>query len=121
MTFFFGLLDMVLTSILLYDTIGIVYFDRRGKSCDRRDYTRICFSWILFLAICNFFSCNKNGFFGTLIRLIIFIAKAFVTLPVLGGTMKINKFLFDDGNAQKYYEKIKEIVESKLCSKSHSS
>ena len=119
MTFFFGLLDVVLTSILIYDTLGFVYLSRKGKSCDIREYTRICFSWILFLTLCNFFSCNRKGFFGTLIRIIIFGAKSFVTLPVLDGTMKINKFLFDDGNAKKYYEKIKGIIESKI-SKSHS-
>ena len=117
MTFFFGLLDIVLTSILIYDTLSIVYLFRKEKPCEQSDYTRICFSWILFLTIINFFTCDREGFFGTLIRFILFLAKAFVTLPILGGTMKINKYLFDDGNAQKFYENMRKLVESKLFNK----
>ena len=123
MTFFFSLLDIVLTSILIFDTLGLVYCYRKNNTCDSREYTRICFSWILFLTICNFCSCDKKGFIGTLGRLIIFLAKAFVTLPVLDGTMKLDKYLFEDGNAERFYKKIEELVKSKICrgDKFHSS
>ena len=123
MTFFFSLLDIVLTSVLIFDTLGLVYCYRKNNTCDRKEYTRICFSWILFLTICNFFSCDKKGFIGTLGRLIIFLAKAFVTLPALGGTMKLDKYLFEDGNAERYFKKIEELVKSKICKsgKFHSS
>ena len=115
MTFFFGLLDLVLTTIMLFDTLGLAYqFRKEGKS-DPKEYVRVCLSWIFFLTICNLFSCNKKGFFGTIIRLIIFGAKAFFALPILGGTLKAYKFLIEDGNAEKYYQKVEQLVKSKLC------
>ena len=115
MTFFFGLLDMVLTTILLFDTLGLAYqFRKEGKS-GPKEYVRVCLSWIFFLTICNIFSCNKKGFFGTIIRLIIFGAKAFFALPILGGTLKVYNFLIEDGNAEKYYQKVEILIKSKLC------
>ena len=117
MTFFFGFLDLLLTSVLIYDTLGIVYAIRKGNQCEDKEYTRICFSWILFLSISYYISCDRKGFFGTLIRLILFEAKAFVVLPILGGTSKINKFLFEDGNAEKYYKQAKDFIQSKIGSK----
>ena len=110
MSFVFGLLDMLLTAVMLFDTLGLIYQFRKS-SVDPKEYVRVCFSWILFLTISTLFSCSWKGFFGTLIRLIIFLAKAAVTIPLLGGTMKIHKYLIIDGNAEKYinlvYEKIK--------------
>ena len=116
MSFVFGLLDFVLTLVLLFDTLGLIYQFRKSKSVEPKEYVRICFSWILFLTICSLFSCERKGFFGTLIRLIIFAAKAFVTLPILGGTMKVHKYLIDDENAEKYIKKVTDLVNSKLCS-----
>ena len=116
MSFVFGLLDFVLTLVLLFDTLGLIYQFRKSKSVDPKEYVRICFSWILFLTIGSLFSCERKGFFGTLIRLIIFAAKAFVTLPILGGTVKVHKYLIDDGNAEKYIKKVTDLVNSKLCS-----
>ena len=110
MSFVFGLLDMLLIAVMLFDTLGLIYQFRKS-SVDPKEYVRVCFSWILFLTISTLFSCSWKGFFGTLIRLIIFLAKAAVTIPLLGGTMKIHKYLIIDGNAEKYinlvYEKIK--------------
>ena len=114
MTFFFGLLDIVLTAIVLFDTLSLIYQFRNEGSCDKKEYTRICFTWIIFLSLCNFLSCDRKGFFGTLIRLIIFGMKAFIVLPVLGGTMKIHKYLFEDGNAKKWYKKAEDFIKSKL-------
>ena len=113
MSFVFGLLDFVLTAVLLFDTLGLIYQFRKSMSVDPKEYVRICFSWILFLTICSLFSCERKGFFGTLIRLIIFAAKAFVTLPILGGTMKVHKYLIDDKNADKYINKVSEFIKSK--------
>ena len=113
MSFVFGLLDFVLTAVLLFDTLGLIYQFRKSMSVDPKEYVRICFSWILFLTICSLFYCERKGFFGTLIRLIIFASKAFVTLPILGGTMKVHKYLIDDGNADKYINKVTEFIKSK--------
>ena len=38
-----------------------------------------------------------------------------MTIPLLGGAMKIHKFLIEDGKAIEYYNKVYEIVKSKLC------
>ena len=116
MSFVFGLLDFVLTAVLLFDTLGLIYQFRKSMSVEPKEYVRICFSWILFLTIGSLFSCERKGFFGTLIRLIIFGAKAFVTLPILGGTMKVHKYLIFDGNAEKYIKKVTDLINSKLCS-----
>ena len=113
MSFVFGLLDFVLTAVLLFDTLGLIYQFRKQMSVEPKEYVRICFSWILFLTICSLFSCERKGFFGTLIRLIIFASKAFVTLPILGGTMKVHKYLINDGNADKYINKVSEFIKSK--------
>ena len=112
MSFVFGLLDFVLSAVLLFDTLGLIYQFRKQMSVDPKEYVRICFSWILFLTICSLFSCERKGFFGTLIRLIIFASKAFVTLPILGGTDKVHKYLIDDGNADKYINKVSEFIKS---------
>ena len=116
MTFVFGLLDFVLTAVLLFDTLGLIYQFRTIKSVEPEEYVRICFSWILFLTISSLFSCERKGFFGTLIRLIIFASKACVTLPILGGTMKIHHYLINERNAEKYIKKVTDFINSKVCS-----
>ena len=116
MSFVFGLLDFVLTTVLLFDTLGLIYQFRKSMSIDPNEYVRICFSWILFLTISSLFSCERKGFLGTLIRLIILAAKVYVTIPILGGTMKIHKYLIDDGNAEKYIKKYSDMINSKVCS-----
>ena len=116
MSFLVNLVDVVLTLILLFDTLGMIYQFRKHESAVKpKEFVRICFSWILFLTICSLFSCDGKGFFCTLIRLIIIGAKVYVTIPLLGGAMKIHKYLIEDGKAIEYYNKVHEIVKSKLC------
>ena len=115
MSFFFGLLDVILTSVLLFDTLGLAFQFREDGSCDTKEYVRVCLSWILFLTICNLFSCERKGFFGFLMKLIIFIAKASVSLPIVGGTLRIHKYLVEDRNAELIYQKLSGIIKSKLC------
>ena len=115
MSFIFGLLDLVLTAVMIFDTLGIIYQFRKNLDVKSEEYIRICFSWILFLTICSLFSCDRKGIFGTLFRLIILFSKIYVTIPVLGGTKKIHKYLIEDGNAEKYYKKVVELAKSKLC------
>jgi hypothetical protein len=116
MSFLFGLCDFLLAGIMLFDTLGLIYqFRKNPSSVNEKEYVRICFSWILFLGIWTLFSCSWKGFFGTLIRLIFLVAKMFVTIPKLGGTNKIHKFLVDDGNGEEYFKKVVELVKSKCC------
>ena len=107
MTLFFGTLDLLLTIILLFDTLGLAYQFRTKNTCDDKEYLRVCLSWILFLSISNLFSCEATGFFGTVFRLIIFLSKLFVVIPILGGTIKVYQFLVEERRAEKWLELIK--------------
>ena len=116
MSFLFSFFDMVLIVIMLFDTLGLIYQFRKTKeNVKKEDYIRIYFSWILFLTIYNTFSCSWKGFFGTLIRLILFAAKAYVTIPLCGGSLKLHKILIEDGKAEEYFYKVLNMIKSKLC------
>ena len=116
MTFFFGFLDILLTIILLFDTLGLAYQIRKeADKLDKRQYIRVCLSWILFLTICYLFTCNGKGFFYSIIRLLFFFAKAFVVLPICGGTLKIYDYLIEKENAKQWYYKIAGILKGTLC------
>ena len=87
--------------------MGLAYQFRTKNTCEDKEYIRVCLSWILFLSISNLFSCETKGFFGTVFRIIIFLSKLFVVLPILGGTLKIYKFLIEEQRAEKWIESIK--------------
>ena len=111
MTLFFGILDTLLSTIMLFDTLGLVYQFRKNNTCEEKEYIRVCLSWILFLTINNFFSCEKKGFFGSMVRLTIFFAKLFVVLPILGGTLRFHKYFIEDKKKKKWCQFLK----SKIC------
>ena len=116
MSFLFSFFDMVLIVIMLFDTLGLIYQFRKTKeNVKTEDYIRIYFSWILFLTIYSTFSCSWKGFFGTLIRLILFAAKAYVTIPLCGGSLKLHKILIEDGKAEEYFYRVLNMIKSKLC------
>ena len=115
MFFLFSLLDMLLILIMLFDTLGLIYQFRTNAEVNPKEYIRIYSSWILFLIIYNLFSCSWKGFFGTLIRLILFAAKAYVTIPLCGGSLKLHKILIEDGKAEEYFYKVLNMIKSKLC------
>ena len=115
MSLLFSFLDMLLIAIMLFDTLGLIYQFRRKETVKPEEYIRVYFSWILFLTIYNTFSCNWKGFFGTLIRLILLAAKVYVTIPLCGGALKIHKYLIEDDKAKEYFNKVYDIIKSKLC------
>ena len=115
MTLFFGILDLLLTTILLFDTLGLAYQFRTKNTCEEKEYIRVCLSWIIFLSISNLFSCEARGFFGTVFRIIIFLSKLFVVIPILGGTLKIYKFLIEEKRAEKWLELIKVKISKEKC------
>ena len=115
MFFLFSLLDMLLILIMLFDTLGLIYQFRTNAEVNPKEYITIYSSWILFLIIYNLFSCSWKGFFGTLIRLILLVAKVYVTIPKFGGSLKIHKHLIEDEKAKEYFYKVYGMVFSKLC------
>ena len=112
MSFIFGFLDILLAIILLFDTLGLVYQIRKEgeDKCNKNDYIRVCLSWILFLTICNLFTCNGKGYFCAILRIIFFLAKAFVTLPICKGTLKIHDYLIEKEKAKEWFYKIAGLV-----------
>ena len=116
MSLLFNFLDLVLILIMLYDTLGLIYQFRKSKeSVNTQEFIRISFSWILFLTIYNTFSCSWKGFFGTLIRLILFAAKVYVTIPLLGGSLKLHKILIEEKKAEECFNKVIGLIKSKIC------
>ena len=116
MSLLFNFLDLVLILIMLYDTLGLIYQFRKSKeSVKPKEFIRISFSWILFLTIYNTFSCSWKGFFGTLIRLILLAAKVYVTIPLLGGSLKLHKILIEDDKAKECFNQVIGLVKSKIC------
>ena len=89
MSFLYGLVDLLLTSLITLDTLGLVGQFRAKKSPEINDYTRVCFTWIFYLTLKSFTPTAGEGFFRVLIRVIFLLGKIFVTLPLLGGTMMI--------------------------------
>ena len=116
MSFIFGLLHAILTSIILFDTLGIIYQFRKSFVREN-EFKRVWVSWLLFLSISSIPPCSKKGFIGTLVRLIILSAKAYVTIPILGGSLKIYKYLIEDKKAVQYYDYSFEIIKSSLLKK----
>ena len=69
---------------------------------------------MLFLLI-SVFSFSWKGFFGTLIRLIILLAKIYETIPIFGGSLKIHKYLIEDGKALQFQNCAIETAKPKIC------
>ena len=112
--FLFTLLDFLLIFIMLFDTLGLIYQFRTKAEVKPEDYIRIYSSWILFLILYNLFTCSWKGFFGLLIQLIIFAAKAYVTIPKFKGSLKIHKHLIEDEKGKEYFDKVYGMICSKL-------
>ena len=112
--FLFTILDFLLIFIMFFDTLGLIYQFRTKAEVKPEDYIRIYSSWILFLILYNLFTCSWKGFFGLLIQLIIFAAKAYVTIPKFKGSLKIHKHLIEDEKGKEYFDKVYGMICSKL-------
>ena len=110
----FTILDFLLIFIMLFDTLGLIYQFRTKAEVKPEDYIRIYSSWILFLILYNLFSCSWKGVFGLLIQLIIFFAKAYVTIPKFKGSLKIHKHLIEDEKGKEYFYKVYGMICSKI-------
>ena len=89
MSFLYAIVDLLLTTLITLDTLGLVGQYRKKTSTTTEDYTRVCFTWIFFLTLKSFTPTAGEGFFIKLIRILFLLGKVFVVLPLLGGTMMI--------------------------------
>ena len=89
MSFLYGLIDLLLTALITLDTLGLVGQFRNKRSTDTKDYTRVCFTWIFYLTLKSFTPNVGEGTMGKIIGILFLLAKIFVTIPLLGGTMLI--------------------------------
>ena len=89
MSLLFGFIDLLLTTLITLDTLGLVGQFRQKKTPDSKDYTRVCFTWILYLTLKSFTPNDGGGTLRKILLLIFLFAKIFVVLPILGGTMLI--------------------------------
>ena len=117
MSIIFSIFDIILTFIMLYDSLGLVYQFRRNIEIQKKDYYRICFSWVLFLTICKIFTCDKEGKLGSIIRIIILVLKLFVAIPIFKGTMIIYSKIIENGKLELILNNLINKIISKLNSK----
>jgi predicted Na+-dependent transporter len=89
MSFLYGLIDLILLSLITLDTLGLVGQYNQKKSPESKDYVRVCFTWIFFLTLKSFTPNDGEGYFRKILMLLFLLAKLFVVLPILGGTMLI--------------------------------
>lgn len=89
MSFLYSLIDLILTTLIVLDTLGLVVQYSQKKSADSKDYTRVCFTWLFFLTLKSFTLNDGEGYFRKTLILLFLLAKIFVVLPILGGTMLI--------------------------------
>ena len=108
MSFLYGLVDLLLTALITLDTLGLVGQLRNKKSTDSKDYTRVCFTWIFYLTLKSFTPNAGEQFYRKLIRVVFLLAKVYVTLPILGGTMMIYN------QAPKLISKVVDFAKSKV-------
>ena len=89
MSLLFGFIDLLLTTLITLDTLGLVGQYKKKKTPDSKDYTRVCFTWIFYLTLKSFTPNDGEGTFRKILLLIFLFAKIFVVLPILGGTLLI--------------------------------
>ena len=78
MSLLFGFIDLLLTTLITLDTLGLVGQFRQKKTPDSKDYTRVCFTWILYLTLKSFTPNDGEGTLRKILLLIFLFAKIFV-------------------------------------------
>ncbi len=119
MSFIFNLGEIVLMVLLSLDTLGFVYQNRKNpQGVNQKDYFRLCFSWIFFLALrCLFCLVCCLGFFSGIFQIVGFAAKAFVTIPMLNGSEIVYTKLVEENVARGYVQQVVNIVKEKIGAK----
>jgi hypothetical protein len=118
MSFLLILGDFLLTFIVAIDTLGFIVNNRKNPSkSDQKDYVRLCFTWAFHFALKSLVCGSCTGFFGKLFAIIALAAKAYVSIPVLGGAQKLYSTLIEQNLVLNCLEKVVNIVKAKTgCS-----
>jgi hypothetical protein len=119
MSFLLQLAEFVLLSIVTLDTLGFIAELRKNSAkTDKRDYVRVCFTWVFLLALrslaCGLCCC---GYFGGLFKMLFFGGKVYVSVPAIGGTETLYNLLVEQNVLKEYFTQAVQLVNSKVsCS-----
>lgn len=96
MGFIFSAIEIFLLAFLCLDTLSFIVAQKKNNSnVNIKDYHRLCFTWIFFFALRAVCLCG-DGFFSNIVQLLTLIGKAYVTIPLLGGTEKLYRLIVED-------------------------
>lgn len=114
MAFLFSFLDALLSVILCIDTLTVIYQLRKTDKCDTKDYTRICFAWILFFFLQSIFTLGGKGWFWNTLAFIGLVAKILVVIPKTGITQMVYDKLIKEKKLENLYNQGVNFVQSKF-------
>lgn len=112
MSFVIYLVDFVLMSVIILDTLGLVNLLRKTSSCEIKDYTRVCFTWIFFLVISLLTTCSSTGNLARLFDLFGLALRICISIPFLNGAEKIYHFLIEENKGMEYAKKGASFIQS---------
>ena len=113
MFFFYSLLNLILNFILIFDTLGFYYQISINKA-EKEEFKRICFTWVLFIAVNEIPFCKSLSFFGLIIRIIQLLVKVALVLPLTGVTMKLYNSYVGNEKIEEWIKEFKESIKEKL-------
>jgi hypothetical protein len=113
MAFLFGLIEIILLAIVVLDTLGfLIQNKRKPDDSNPHDYNRLIFTWTFFFVFKALTCCSGSGLISGFFALLGLLAKAYISIPLLGGTQKLYDVLVRDNSfgiaAKKYIHLIKE-------------
>ena len=115
MGFFFYLVDAILSAILSLDTLALIYQIRQKQSCEKADYTRVTFTWVLLIFLKSIFTCSGKGFLCNLFGMIGLILKVAVVIPKLGVSTKVYKSLIEEKKGEQMIQGALKFVQDKFA------
>ena len=115
MSFLLALVDLLLLTVVLYDTLGFIAHNRKDpQNSNQQDYSRICFTWIFYLAVRSVVCSSCTGYMGSFLYLLSIVFKAYISLPVLHGTEKLYNVLIEQNVLRGYFEKLSTTIKDKV-------
>ena len=103
MSFLLNFGELLLLVLVSVDTLGFIAQNRKNPSnSDSKDYLRLCFTWVFFLVIRSLICSSCGGFIGNALYFAAFLAKVYISIPALGGALKLYSVIVEQ-NALKHY------------------